>query len=133
MEAKASEVFEKLKDLYGYKTLKEICDKFGKNKTWAGQMIKNNSIPFPQCLQACNEHGVSLDWLIQGKESKSFEKSELLNAIQEGLFECKELAILKDLSFEQLTAASALIFKQVEKKAIVTDSQKSASDEIKRA
>ncbi|KZN58730.1 hypothetical protein N473_04660 [Pseudoalteromonas luteoviolacea CPMOR-1] len=115
MEPNASEVFEKLKDLYGCSTLKEICETFGKNKAWAGQMIKNNSVPYPQCVQACKDHNVSMDWLLFNKEGQSVDKAELLNLIQEGLFESKELDILEDLTFEQLKATSALILKQIEK------------------
>ncbi|WP_185843573.1 helix-turn-helix domain-containing protein [Pseudoalteromonas luteoviolacea] len=114
MEPNASEVFEKLKDLYGCSTLKEICETFGKNKAWAGQMIKNNSVPFPQCVQACEDHNVSMDWLLFNKEGQSVDKAELLSLIQEGLYESKDLAILEDLTLEQLKATSALVLKQIE-------------------
>ncbi|MDK1285950.1 helix-turn-helix domain-containing protein [Pseudoalteromonas umbrosa] len=119
MEPNASEVFEKLKDLYGCSTLKEICETFGKNKAWAGQMIKNNSVPYPQCVQACEDHNVSMDWLLFNKEGQSVDKAELLNLIQEGIFESKELAILEDLTLEQLKATSALVLKQIENIIIV--------------
>ncbi|TQF71132.1 bacteriophage CI repressor [Pseudoalteromonas luteoviolacea] len=114
LEPNASEVFEKLKDLYGCSTLKEICETFGKNKAWAGQMIKNNSVPFPQCVQACEDHNVSMDWLLFNKEGQSVDKAELLSLIQEGLYESKDLAILEDLTLEQLKATSALVLKQIE-------------------
>lgn len=119
LEPNASEVFEKLKDLYGCSTLKEICETFGKNKAWAGQMIKNNSVPYPQCVQACEDHNVSMDWLLFNKEGQSVDKAELLNLIQEGIFESKELAILEDLTLEQLKATSALVLKQIENIIIV--------------
>ncbi|KZN58420.1 hypothetical protein N474_25560 [Pseudoalteromonas luteoviolacea CPMOR-2] len=110
----AREVFEEIKVLYGFKNLTELSKFFGKNGNWAASMIKNESIPYPQCAQVCTEKNVSMDWLLFDKKGQSIERSELLELIQEGLFESKELAILEDLTLEQLKATSVLVLKQIE-------------------
>ncbi|MDK2595406.1 hypothetical protein QNM18_10155 [Pseudoalteromonas sp. P94(2023)] len=108
------EVLEKLRNLYECKNLTELSRKIGKNSSWAAQAKKNDALPLHECRNACLEFGVSMDWFLFDKEGQSVDKAELLNLIQEGLFESKELAILEDLTLEQLKATSALILKQVE-------------------
>ncbi len=77
-------------------------------------MNKNDSIPYPQCVQAAAEKGVSLDWLLFGKDSYTLSKSAVLSEIQEGIYESVELGILEEISTEQLKATSALILKKLE-------------------
>ncbi|MBQ4811289.1 hypothetical protein J8M20_08070 [Pseudoalteromonas luteoviolacea] len=108
------EVLEKLKNLYECKNLTELSRKIGKNSSWAAQAKKNDALPLNECRNACIEFGVSMDWFLFGKEGQSVDKAELLNLIQEGLYESKELAILEGITLEQLRATSALVLKQIE-------------------
>lgn len=112
----AKQVFERIQDLYGFKNLTELSKYFEKNGNWAASMIKNDSPPYPICVQACLEKNVSLDWLIFGENKAVCSKKELLSKIEQGLFEANALNILEQLSAEQIVASSVLVLKQIEQK-----------------
>ncbi|MCG9758772.1 helix-turn-helix domain containing protein [Pseudoalteromonas sp. Isolate6] len=114
MNVSSTHVFERIKHLYDFKNLTELSKYFGKNGNWAASMNKNDSIPYPQCVQAAAEKGVSLDWLLFGKDSYTLSKSAVLSEIQDGIYESVELGILDEISTEQLKATSALILKKLE-------------------
>ncbi|RZM76434.1 hypothetical protein C3B51_17875 [Pseudoalteromonas rubra] len=117
----AEEVLEKLRVLYECKTLTELSRKFGKNTSWAAQAKKNNAIPYSECAQACIEFGVSMDWFLFEKNTSSLKKKEVLNEVQDGLFEAQTLEVVSGLSAEQIKVASTLVLKRLESKIMFSD------------
>ncbi|MCG7553286.1 hypothetical protein [Pseudoalteromonas sp. Of11M-6] len=108
------EVLEKLRVLYDSKTLTELSRKLGKNSSWAAQAKKNDAIPLVECRQACIDFEISMDWLLFDSKGTTLDKASVLEEIQEGLYESKELGILDEISVEQLKATSVLILKRIE-------------------
>ena len=111
----AKEVFETIRVLYDFKNLTELSNYFGKNGNWAAQMAKKGSIPFPQCLQACDEKQVSMDWILYGKYRPFLDKKALINEVKEGLYESHELGIIPELNADKLISTSAIIVSRIEK------------------
>ncbi len=57
----------KLRALYGYLKLKEVCDRYGVGKTWVYDNIKNKSFPAPKklgCMSRWSSDDL-LQWEIQ--------------------------------------------------------------------
>lgn len=109
------EVIETIKDIYSFKTLTEVSIYFGKQRNWATQMIQKESIPYPQCVQACNEKGASMDLILYGINAPIFDKKVMFEQIKEGLFESVELGILPNLNKDKLTSTAVIVMKGIEK------------------
>ncbi|UJX26704.1 hypothetical protein L3Q70_05975 [Pseudoalteromonas sp. CF6-2] len=109
------EVVETIKLIYGFKTLSDVSIYFGKQRNWATQMIQKESIPYPQCVQACNEKGASMDFILYGVEAPVFDKKIILEQIVEGLSESVELGILPNLNKDKLTSTAVIVMKGIEK------------------
>jgi hypothetical protein len=111
----SKQVFERIKDLYGFKTLTELSIYFGKNGNWAAQMSKKESIPYAACMEACKEKHVSLDWLLLGKKDSiagtPVTKKEFVNNVKECFYECWELKLLPDYPKETMPVISTLFVK----------------------
>ena len=115
MKVNSQQVFDKLMFLYGLDSLGKISIKFNKNRAWGGQMIKNDSIPYPQCVQACEEKNVSMDWLLFGKDedpdTKPVSQKEFVNNLKESFYECWELKLLPNYPKEEMPVISTLFVK----------------------
>lgn len=124
----SAQVFDKLMNLYSCENIGQISVKFEKNRSWGGQMIKNNSIPYPQCVQACEENKVSMDWLLfdkgDGKVSKAVNRTELINNLKESFYECWDLDLLPDYQTEIMPAIASLFAKNLEELIEVSKDKK---------
>lgn len=117
----AEQVIESIKVIYGFKTLTNISNYFGKQSNWATQMIKKNSIPYPQIAQVSEEKGVSMDMILYGIDNPLFNKNEFLQDLSNGISESSELGILQGIDEEKAMIAARIILKKIDK----YDNQKS--------
>ncbi|WP_091979416.1 hypothetical protein [Pseudoalteromonas denitrificans] len=132
MNINCAQVFEKLMLLYGCDNPAQISIKFDKNRAWSGQMIKKNSIPYPQCVQACEEKNVSMDWLLFDIGEKgtptTVNRSELINNLKESFYECWELDLLPDYQTEIMPAIASLFAKNLEDLVEISKDKKIIKD-----
>jgi len=115
-------------NLYSCDNIGQISTKFEKNRSWGGQMIKNNSIPYPQCVQACEEKNVSMDWLLfdlgEKQTPKAVNRSDLINNLKESFYECWDLDLLPDYQTEIMPAIASLFAKNLEELVEVSKDKK---------
>jgi hypothetical protein len=62
----ASEVINRLRQLFGVSTDLELAEKMGTGRTAPSNWRNRNSIPFELVADVARKHQVSLDWLIFG-------------------------------------------------------------------
>ncbi|SFB90296.1 hypothetical protein SAMN02745724_00431 [Pseudoalteromonas denitrificans DSM 6059] len=95
-------------------------------------MIKKNSIPYPQCVQACEEKNVSMDWLLFDIGEKgtptTVNRSELINNLKESFYECWELDLLPDYQTEIMPAIASLFAKNLEDLVEISKDKKIIKD-----
>ncbi|KJZ02855.1 hypothetical protein [Pseudoalteromonas piscicida] len=108
------EIIESIRVIYGFKTLSDVSIYFGKQRNWATQMIKKGSIPYPQCIQTCNEQGASMDFILYGVNSPIFDKRIILQQVVDSLFESVELGILPEINKDKLTSTALIVMKGLE-------------------
>ena len=84
----AKDIFSRLLDTTGSKTMTGLSELLGYQINWATTMKKRNSIPFEACAKVSEEYGVTIDFLLTGKKvDKAYiDKNDLKVAITEGLF-----------------------------------------------
>lgn len=109
------DIIETMKLAYGFRTLTEISNYFGKESNWATQMSKKDSVPYPQVAQTCEENDISIDLLIFGVDNPLFNKRKLLLNIIDGLNESIAFGVLHEDSQENIRAIAALVLKQIDK------------------
>ncbi len=73
-------VLNRLKTVFSVKTDTALADSLGVPKTTLSSWKQRRSVPYLICVQVAEQRGVSLDWLLTGKESSdssSDSESEL--------------------------------------------------------
>lgn len=88
MELDSKEVFERLQKAFGINTLTGLSKALGNQSNWATLARKRGAIPYEACVIASEKFGISIDYLLTGRELEKayIDKNDLKIAVTEGLF-----------------------------------------------
>ena len=86
MSLNSNEIFSRLLELFKTKKMNELSILLGYKESWGAATRKRSGIPFDACVITAEKFGVSMDYLLYGKESNSIDINELKTSITEGIF-----------------------------------------------
>jgi hypothetical protein len=88
------------------KTLKELSNTYGYSDNWATLTRKREGIPTEACAITAEKFGVSMDYLLLGKENNSIDINLLKTSITEGIFAAIQsdmIVLSKDVKISTMT------------------------------
>jgi hypothetical protein len=73
------EIIDRMKEVTGVSKDVELAEVIGASRSQPAVWKIRERVPFAECMALAQKHGVSLDWLLLGRENPGIEEPELLS------------------------------------------------------
>ncbi|WP_018691511.1 helix-turn-helix domain-containing protein [Algicola sagamiensis] len=108
------DICERLRNVWEAKSNRHLAEILGVGSTTVNTWVRINTIPIKECIYTSQEKGISLDWLVTGKESsESLSDSSLEGVIKETLIDAFEIDVIPNLDAQMMNILTKMLMKNI--------------------